>query len=92
MSIEKRRMNLNVGLNSTGYLANAWKYRSGGRHDINDPAYYRRLAEIARKGLFDAVFFSAVDVVGLFGVTNQGDRGGDGRAPGGTSEHYRRFG
>ncbi|WP_028747515.1 NtaA/DmoA family FMN-dependent monooxygenase [Rhizobium mesoamericanum] len=58
MSIQKRRMNLNVGLNSTGYLANAWKYRSGDRHDINDPAYYRHLAEIAHKGLFDAVFFS----------------------------------
>ncbi|EPE94086.1 NtaA/DmoA family FMN-dependent monooxygenase [Rhizobium grahamii] len=58
MSIQKRRMNLNVGLNSTGYLANAWKYRIGNRHDINDPAYYRRLAEIAHKGLFDAVFFS----------------------------------
>jgi FMN-dependent oxidoreductase (nitrilotriacetate monooxygenase family) len=58
MSIQTRRMNLNVGLNSTGYLANAWKYRSGDRHDINDPAYYRRLAEIAHKGLFDAVFFS----------------------------------
>ncbi len=58
MSIQRRRMNLNVGLNSTGYLANAWKYRSGDKDDINDPAYYRRLAEIAHKGLFDAVFFS----------------------------------
>ncbi len=58
MSIQRRRMNLNVGLNSTGYLANAWKYRRGGQHDINDPAYYRRLAEIAHKGRFDAVFFS----------------------------------
>ncbi|MCS3743960.1 NtaA/DmoA family FMN-dependent monooxygenase [Rhizobium sp. BK661] len=58
MSIQQRRMNLNVGLNSTGYLANAWKYRSGAWHDINDPAYYRRLAEIAHKGRFDAVFFS----------------------------------
>jgi FMN-dependent oxidoreductase (nitrilotriacetate monooxygenase family) len=58
MTTGKRRLNLNVGLNTTGYLAPAWKYRTGDRHDINDPAYYRRLTELAHKGRFDAVFFS----------------------------------
>jgi len=29
---------LNVGINTTGYLPAAWKYRSGNRHDIYDPA------------------------------------------------------
>jgi FMN-dependent oxidoreductase (nitrilotriacetate monooxygenase family) len=51
-------LNLNVGINTTGYLANAWKYRTGSRYDINDPAYYLRLTELAHTGLFDAVFFS----------------------------------
>ena len=58
MTISKRQLNLNVGINTTGYLANAWRYRTGTRHDINDPDYYRRLTELAHKGLFDAVFFS----------------------------------
>lgn len=58
MSKTKRRLNLNVGINTTGYLANAWKYRSGDRHDINDIGYYRRLTELAHKGRFDAVFLS----------------------------------
>ena len=58
MSKTKRRLNLNVGINTTGYLANAWKYRSGDRHDINDIEYYRRLTELAHKGRFDAVFLS----------------------------------
>ncbi|WP_377296300.1 NtaA/DmoA family FMN-dependent monooxygenase [Rhizobium sp. SGZ-381] len=58
MTETKRRLNLNVGINTTGYLANAWKYRTGDRHDINDPDYYRRLTELAHKGRFDAVFFS----------------------------------
>jgi hypothetical protein len=49
MSKTKRRLNLNVGINTTGYLANAWKYRSGDRHDINDIGYYRRLTELAHK-------------------------------------------
>ncbi len=53
-----RRLNLNVGINTTGYLPAAWKYRSGNRHDIYDPDYYRRLTELAHRGLFDAVFFS----------------------------------
>lgn len=33
-----RKLNLNVGINTTGYLPAAWKYRSGNRHDIYDPA------------------------------------------------------
>ncbi|ANL31862.1 nitrilotriacetate monooxygenase component A protein (plasmid) [Rhizobium phaseoli] len=58
MTTPARKLNLNVGINTTGYLPNAWKYRTGTRHDINDPDYYRRLTELAHKGLFDAVFFS----------------------------------
>lgn len=58
MTTAKRRLNLNVGINTTGYLAPAWKYRTGTRHDINDPAYYRHLTELAHKGRFDAVFLS----------------------------------
>jgi FMN-dependent oxidoreductase (nitrilotriacetate monooxygenase family) len=58
MTTTTRRLNLNVGINTTGYLGNAWKYRTGTRHDINDPDYYRRLTELAHRGVFDAVFFS----------------------------------
>ncbi|MGH6805243.1 MAG: NtaA/DmoA family FMN-dependent monooxygenase, partial [Ensifer adhaerens] len=58
MSRKTRKLNLNVGINTTGYLPAAWKYRTGNRHDIYDPGYYRRLTELAHKGLFDAVFFS----------------------------------
>ncbi len=58
MTNTQRKLNLNVGINTTGYLGNAWKYRRGTRHDITDPEYYRRLTELAHKGLFDAVFFS----------------------------------
>lgn len=58
MPHSNRMLNLNVGINTTGYLANAWKYRTGSRYDINDPAYYLRLTELAHTGLFDAVFFS----------------------------------
>ncbi|MCW5695554.1 MAG: NtaA/DmoA family FMN-dependent monooxygenase [Bauldia sp.] len=53
-----RRLNLNIGINTTGYLMQAWPYRTGSRHDIYDPDYYRRLTELAHKGVFDAVFFS----------------------------------
>jgi FMN-dependent oxidoreductase (nitrilotriacetate monooxygenase family) len=53
-----RRLNLNVGINTTGYLTPAWPYRTGTRHDINDPAYYVGLTRLAHAGIFDAVFFS----------------------------------
>jgi len=58
MTQTTRQLNLNIGINSTGYLGNAWKHRTGTRHDIIDPAYYLRLTQLAHKGRFDAVFFS----------------------------------
>jgi len=58
MTSKQRKLNLNVGVNTTGYLPGAWKYRTGTRHEITDPDYYRRLTELAHRGLFDAVFFS----------------------------------
>jgi len=54
----QRRLNLNVGINPTGYLGAGWKYRTGTHRDIADPAYYLRLARIAHRGVFDAVFVS----------------------------------
>jgi alkanesulfonate monooxygenase SsuD/methylene tetrahydromethanopterin reductase-like flavin-dependent oxidoreductase (luciferase family) len=53
-----RELNLNIGINTTGYLANAWRYRTGSRYDIVDPDYYLRLTRLAHKGRFDAVFLS----------------------------------
>lgn len=58
MTNYKRRLNLNVGINTTGYLGSAWKYRSGNREEITDPAYYLRLTQLAHRGRFDSVFFS----------------------------------
>lgn len=58
MTTYQRRLNLNVGINTTGYLPAAWKYRSGSRYDITDPDYYLRLTQLAHRGRFDSVFFS----------------------------------
>lgn len=58
MTSYKRRLNLNVGINSTGYLGAGWKYRTGTREEVADPAYYLRLTQLAHRGLFDSVFFS----------------------------------
>ncbi|MDB5712961.1 MAG: Nitrilotriacetate monooxygenase component [Sphingomonadales bacterium] len=58
MTQTKRRLNLNVGINPTGYLADGWKYRTGSVKDIANPDHYLRLARLAHKGLFDAVFVS----------------------------------
>ena len=54
----QRFLNLNVGLNTTGYVTGGWRYRTGTRHDITDPQYYLRLAKLAHKGRFAATFFS----------------------------------
>jgi len=58
MTQSVRRLNLNVGINTTGYLGGAWKYRTGSRHDVASPDYYLRLARLAHRGRFDAVFLS----------------------------------
>jgi FMN-dependent oxidoreductase (nitrilotriacetate monooxygenase family) len=58
MAQPQRRLNLNIGINPTGYLHEAWRYRSGTRHDIADPNYYLRLTRLAHRGVLDAVFVS----------------------------------
>lgn len=65
MAQPKRWLNLNVGINPTGYLHSAWKYRAGSRHDIADPEYYPRLTRLAHKGVFDAVFVSDMPLLRL---------------------------
>lgn len=65
MAERKGRLNLNVAINPGGYLAGSWKYRTGSRHDNADPAYYRRLSEIAHKGVLDAVFVSDMSLLRL---------------------------
>ncbi|PNU05524.1 NtaA/DmoA family FMN-dependent monooxygenase [Novosphingobium guangzhouense] len=57
-SIPDRRLHLNVGINTTGYLGNAWKYARLKPRDVTDIQHYLRLARLAHKGVFDAVFLS----------------------------------
>ena len=40
MTTARRLLNLNVGINTTGYLPKAWKYRRGERQDAWDGAHY----------------------------------------------------
>lgn len=58
MTQYKRRLNLNVGINTTGYLPNAWKYSRIKPRDVTDIDHYLRLSRLAHKGVFDAVFLS----------------------------------
>jgi FMN-dependent oxidoreductase (nitrilotriacetate monooxygenase family) len=56
----KRQINLNVGINTMGYLSQSWKYRTGTRADVADFDYFVRLTELAHRGLFDTVFLSDI--------------------------------
>ncbi len=58
MTMPARQLNLNIGINTTGMGGHAWKQRTGSSADITDPAYYLRLAQIAHRGRFDALFLS----------------------------------
>jgi FMN-dependent oxidoreductase (nitrilotriacetate monooxygenase family) len=53
-----RRLHLNVGINTTGYMGAAWKYARIKPRDVTDFDHYLRLARLAHKGVFDAVFLS----------------------------------
>lgn len=58
MTSSARQLNLNIGINTTGYLVHGWKYRTGNRHEINSFDYYLKIAQLAHRGRFDAVFLS----------------------------------
>lgn len=53
-----RQLNLNIGFDSAGFFDFAWPFRTGRREDIFDPSYFARLAQVAHRGRFDAVFFT----------------------------------
>jgi hypothetical protein len=61
----ERELNLNIGINTTGYLPGAWKYRTGNRYDVADPGYFLRLTQLAHRGLFDAVFLSDMSALAM---------------------------
>ncbi|SMO86928.1 NtaA/DmoA family FMN-dependent monooxygenase [Paracoccus laeviglucosivorans] len=58
MTSRPREMHLNIGLNTTGYLESAWPYGSARMRDINDPDFYLKIARLAHRGRFDALFLS----------------------------------
>lgn len=58
MTSRARELHLNIGLNTTGYLESAWQHGSTRMGDINDPAFYLRIAKLAHRGRFDALFLS----------------------------------
>jgi len=58
MSQPNRRLILNVGINTTGYLPAAWTHSRVQPRDVTDIQHYLRLARLAHKGVFDAVFLS----------------------------------
>ncbi|RWR04566.1 NtaA/DmoA family FMN-dependent monooxygenase [Paenirhodobacter populi] len=58
MTAAARELHLNIGLNTTGYLEPAWPQGSARIADINAPAFYERIARLAHRGRFDALFLS----------------------------------
>jgi FMN-dependent oxidoreductase (nitrilotriacetate monooxygenase family) len=63
--VQARRLTLAVGINSPGYSAAGWKYRTGSVADLANPAHALHLARIAHRGVFDAVFVSDMPLLRL---------------------------
>lgn len=53
-----RRLNLGVAIHGTGSSGLSWKWPGTQWNRFNDFGFYRRSAEIARRGVLDAVFVS----------------------------------
>lgn len=58
MTRRPRELHLNIGLNTTGYLESAWPHGAARMRDINDPDFYLKIARLAHRGRFDALFLS----------------------------------
>ncbi len=58
MTRRQRELNLNIGLNTTGYLESAWPFGQTRIADVNDPEFYLKIARLAHRGRFDALFLS----------------------------------
>jgi FMN-dependent oxidoreductase (nitrilotriacetate monooxygenase family) len=58
MTLEPRRMHLNVNLAGAGAHPGAWRLDDKSPTAVYDAAHYEHLARVAERGLFDAVFLA----------------------------------
>ena len=54
----KRRMHLNLFINSRGHHEAAWRHPSASNLALTDIAYYQDLARRAERGRFDSIFLA----------------------------------
>lgn len=59
-----RQLHFNLFLHGCGHHQAAWRHPASAVEQLNDIAYYERMAQIAEAGLLDAVFFADGQSVG----------------------------
>lgn len=55
---QKKQVHLNLFLYGTGHHQAAWRAEDSAAEELPDTQYYIKLAQLAEKGLLDAVFFA----------------------------------
>lgn len=58
MTNPERLLHLNVNAAGSGAHPGSWRWPDAAPQDVHDPAHFARLARIAERGLFDAVFLA----------------------------------
>jgi len=71
--VSERQLHLGVNLVMSGFYGSAWRLEDADPFAFADAGHYVRLAQIAEKGKFDAVFFA--DFPALFGNLNYAPAG-----------------
>ena len=59
-----RKLHLNLFIHGRGHHETAWRHPDATRLQLTDIEYYKQLAQIAEKGLFDSVFLADALAIG----------------------------